>query len=109
MEYKIVSLDILENTYLPHKVNQYYTLFGKKLRKKPPIKTEIISPLDEIYKQQYIKKMKKEYLSNLNTLNEVPKKITPAFGRTAYASYSKKELEEFRGNLTSSILVTSTK
>ena len=101
--YKIVSFDILENVSLPPKVNQYYTLFGKKLRKKPPVKAETISPLEEIYKKQYNKKIKMENISNLNTANDMPKKITPAFGRTAYAFYSKKDIEEFGGNLTNSI------
>ena len=98
----VVSFDIPENTSLPPKKNQYYTLFGKKLQKKHPIKTEIISPLDEIYKQQYNKKMKLESLSNSNNLNDMPKKISPIFGRTAYAFYSKKDIEEFGGSLTNS-------
>ena len=101
--YNIVSFDIPENSSLPPKTIQYYPLFGKKIHKKPPIKTEIISPLDEIYRQQYNKKIKLESLSNPNLTNELPKKISPVFGRTAYAFYSKKEIEEFGGNLTNSI------
>ena len=101
IEYKIVSFDMPKNESLPQKTNQFYSLYGKKLRKKQHIKTEEKSPLDEIYKNQYEKKLKKEKLKSLSNSNEVPKKITPAFGRTAYAFYSKKDLEGFRRNYTS--------
>ena len=83
----IVSFKIPENTSLPPKTNQFYPLYGKKLHKKPPIKTEILSPVDEIYRQQYNKKIKLENLSNSNS-NDMPKKIAPVFGRTAYTFYS---------------------
>ena len=73
----------------------------KLIQEVPPV----ISPLDEIYRQQYNKKIKLESLSNPNLTNELPKKISPVFGRTAYAFYSKKEIEEFGGNLTNSINV----
>ena len=101
IEYKIVSFDMPKNESLPQKTNQFYSLYGKKLRKKNHIKTEEKSPLDEIYKIQYEKKLKKEKLKSLSNSNDVPKKITPAFGRTAYAFYSKKDLEGFRRNYTS--------
>ena len=32
----------------------------------------------------------------------MPKKISPAFGRTAYTFYTKKDIEEFGGNITNS-------
>ena len=96
----IVSFKIPENTSLPPKTNQFYPLYGKKLHKKPPIKTEILSPVDEIYRQQYNKKIKLENLSNSNS-NDMPKKIAPVFGRTAYAFYSKKDIEEFSGSANS--------
>ena len=102
IEYKIVSFDMPKNDSLPQKINQFYSLYGKKLQKKQQIKkTEEKSPLDEIYKNQYEKKLKKEKLKSLSNSNEVPKKITPAFGRTSYAFYSKKDLEGFRRNYTS--------
>ena len=99
----IISFDMPENTSLPPKKKQYYSLFGKKFHKKPPMKSEVISPLDEIYKQQYNKKMKLESLSNSNNISDMPKKISPIFGRTAYAFYSKKDIEEFGGNITNSV------
>ena len=102
IEYKIVSFDMPKNESLPQKTNQFYALYGKKLHKKQHIKTEEKSPLDEIYKNQYEKKLKKEKLKSLSNSNDAPKKITPAFGRTAYAFYSKKDLEGFRRNYTSS-------
>jgi len=102
IECKIVSFDMPKNDSLPQKTNQYYSLYGKKLQKKQNIKTEEKSPLDEIYKSQYEKKLKREKLKSLSSSNDAPKKITPAFGRTAYAFYSKKDLEEFRRNYTSS-------
>ena len=101
--YNIVSFDIPENVSLPPKTNQYYPLFGKKLHKKPQIKADIISPLDEIYRQQFNKKIKLESLSNSNFKNDIPKKISPVFGRTAYAFYSKKDIEEFGGSTTNSV------
>ena len=101
--YNVVSFEIPENISLPPKKIQYYPLLGKKIHKKQPIKTETFSPLDEIYRQQYNKKLKLESLSSSNLINEIPKKISPAFGRTAYAFYSKKEIEEFGGNITNSI------
>ena len=97
----IVSFDIPRNFSLSSTKNQYYNLVGKKIHQKPSIKTEPISPLDKIYKQQFNKKIKLENLSNSN--NDIPKKISPAFGRTAYAFYTKKEIEEFGGNFTNSI------
>lgn len=102
IEYKIVSFDMPKNESLPQKTNQFYALYGKKLHKKQHIKTEEKSPLDEIYKNQYEKKLKKEKLKSLSNSNDAPKKITPAFGRTAYVFYSKKDLEGFRRNYTSS-------
>ena len=96
--YKIVSFDIPENTNLPQRVNQIYSLNGKKIRKKPNIKPELISPLDELYKQQYKKKMNemKNLSSNsnmmiVNNANDTPKKLLPIFGRTAYAFYGNNE------------------
>ena len=100
--YNIVSFDIPKNLSLSSKKNQYYTLFGKKLQKKPSIKTEAISPIEEIYKQKYNKKLKLENLSNSNYFNDMPKKIAPAFGRTAYTFYTKKDIEELGGNIISS-------
>ena len=103
IEYKIVSFDMPKNDSLPQKINQFYSLYGKKLQKKQQIKkTEEKSPLEEIYKNQYEKKLKKEKLKSLSSSNDAPKKITPVFGRTAYAFYSKKDLEGFRANYTSS-------
>ena len=101
--YNVVSFEMPENIFLPPKKIQYYPLLGKKIHKRQPIKTETFSPLDEIYRQQYNKKLKIESLSNSNLINEIPKKISPVFGRTAYAFYSKKEIEEFGGNITNSI------
>ena len=96
--YKIVSFDIPENTNLPQRVNQIYSLNGKKIRKKPNIKPELISPLDELYKQQYKKKMNemKNLSSNsnmmiVNNASDGPKKLLPIFGRTAYAFYGNNE------------------
>ena len=72
--YNIVSFEIPENISLPPKTIQYYPLLGKKIHKKQLIKTETFSPLDEIYRQQYNKKLKIESLSNSNLINEIPKK-----------------------------------
>jgi hypothetical protein len=104
--YKIVSFDIPENTSLPQKTYQLYALFGKKIQKKNQIKTEAISPLDDILKRQYNKNMRKlrlELLSNSNMMNDIPKKISPIFGRTAYAFYTKKEIEGFGGYVNNSL------
>jgi hypothetical protein len=101
IEYKIVSFDMPNNNSLPQKINQFYSLYGKKLQKKQHIKTEEKSPLDDIYKNQYEKKLKKEKLKSLSNSNDAPKKITPVFGRTAYTFYSQKDLEGFRNNYTS--------
>ena len=100
--YNIVSFDIPKNISLSSKKNQYYSLFGKKIQKRPSIKTEAISPIEEIYKQKYNKKLKLENCSNSNYFNDMPKKISPAFGRTAYTFYTKKDIEEFGGNITNS-------
>ena len=47
--------------------------------------------------------MKLENLSNSNAQNEVPKKISPIFGRTAYTFYNKKELEDLGLGITNSV------
>ena len=104
--YKIVSFDIPENTSLPQKTYQLYALFGKKIQKRNQIKTETISPLDDLFKRQYNKNSKKlrlELLSNSNMMNDIPKKISPIFGRTAYAFYTKKEIEGFGGSVNNSL------
>ena len=104
---KIISIDIPENANLPQRTNQIYSLNGKKIKKKPSIKPDYISPLDELYKQQYKKKIK--YMKNLsnsimavNNGNDLPKKLLPIFGRTAYAFYNEKE-KEGGINLTNSV------
>ena len=105
---KIVSFDIPENIYLPQRMNQNYLLTGKKLKKKPNIKMELISPLDELYKQQYKKKMgdMKPISSNSNMIitnnNDAPKKLLPIFGRTAYAFYGAND-KDAGINLTNSL------
>ena len=106
--YKIVSLDMLDSSSsiphkAPNKVNQYYYLFGKKVRKKPIIKTETISPLDEIYRKQYNKKLKMENKPTINMLYDMPKKLSPVFGRTGYAFYNRRDLDELGGTLTNSV------
>jgi hypothetical protein len=104
--YKIVSFDMPENTSLPQKTYQLYALYGKKIQKKNQIKTETISPLDDLFKRQYNKnarKLRLELLSNSNMMNDIPKKISPIFGRTAYAFYTKKEIEGFRGSVNNSL------
>ena len=111
---KIVSFDIPENTNLPQRVNQIYSLNGKKIKKKPNIKTEFISPLDELYKQQYKKKMNemKNLSSNSNMIitnsNDVPKKLLPLFGRTAYTFYGSNK-KDAGINLTNSVEVNKNK
>ena len=104
--YKIVSFDMPENTSLPQKTYQLYALYGKKIQKKNQIKTETISPLDDLFKRQYNKnarKLRLELLSNSNMMNDIPKKISPIFGRTAYAFYTKKEIEGFGGSVNNSL------
>ena len=104
--YKIVSFDIPENTSLPQKTYQLYALFGKKIHKRTQIKTETISPLDDLFKRQYnknTKKLRMELLSNSNMMNDIPKKISPIFGRTAYTFYTKKEIEGFGGSVNNSL------
>ena len=108
---KIVSFDLPENTNLPQKVNQIYSLNGKKLKKKPKLKTELISPLDEIYKQQFKKKLKN--LSNTNMImntggDDVQKKLLPIFGRTAYIFYNKTN-KDGGINLTNSMEINKNK
>ena len=105
--YKIISIDIPENANLPQRTNQLYSLNGKKIKQKPSIKQDYISPLDDLYKQQYKKKIKNmKNLSNsnmaVNNGNDIPKKLLPIFGRTAYAFYNKKE-KEGGINLTNSV------
>ena len=95
--YKIVSFDIPENINLPQRTTQVYSLNGKKLKKKPNKKTDFVSPLDELYKQQFKKKkndLKISVNSNMmivNNANDVPKKLLPIFGRTAYTFYGNNE------------------
>jgi len=95
--YKIVSFDIPENINLPQRTTQVYSLNGKKLKKKPNKKTDFVSPLDELYKQQFKKKkndLKISANSNMmivNNANDVPKKLLPIFGRTAYTFYGNNE------------------
>ena len=112
---KIVSFDIPENVNLPQRVNQVYSLNGKKLRKKPNIKTELLSPLDELYKQQYKKKMNemKNFSSNsnmmiVNNANDMPKKLIPIFGRTAYTFYGSND-KDAGINLTNSVELNKNK
>ena len=110
---KIVSFELPENSNLPQKVNQLYSLNGKKLKNKPKIKTELTSPLDEIYKQQFQKKMKEaKNFSNanihINTGEDVPKKLLPIFGRTAYIFYNKQN-KDGGINLTNSMEVNKNK
>ena len=56
-----------------------------------------MSPLDELYKQQFKKKkndLKISVNSNMmivNNANDVPKKLLPIFGRTAYTFYGNNE------------------
>ena len=89
--YKIVSFDLPQNINLPQKVNQIYFLNGKKLKKRPQIKTENFSPLDDLYKQQYEKKIKE--MKNVSYQNDLPKKLLPIFGRTAYTFYGKNDTD----------------
>ncbi len=89
--YKIVSFDLPQNINLPQKVNQIYSLNGKKLKKRPQIKTENFSPLDDLYKQQYEKKIKE--MKNVSNQNDLPKKLLPIFGRTAYTFYGKNDTD----------------
>ena len=99
--YKIVSFDIPENVNLPQRTTQVYSLNGRKLRKKPQIKTDFVSPLDELYKQQYKKKMSDLKISGnsnsnmmvVNNANDMPKKLLPLFGRTAYTFYGSGDKE----------------
>ena len=48
-----------------------------------------------------MKKIKKRKIKKFIKFKWYSKKIIPAFGRTAYAFYSKKDLEGFRINYTS--------
>ena len=110
---KIVSFELPENSNLPQKVNQLYSLNGKKLKNKPKIKTELTSPLEEIYKQQFKKKMKDaKNFSNtnmqINTGDDVQKKLLPIFGRTAYIFYNKQN-KDGGINLTNSMEVNKNK
>ena len=98
IRYKLTSFDILQNTSLPQKNNKIFHLFGKKINKKKQHRTDTFSPLDNLYKEYYEKKMKNLKSSSSNMMADIPKKICPVFGRTAYTFYSKKEKENFEGN-----------
>ena len=67
--------------------NQHYSFSGKKIKQKIKEKSEEISPVDYLYKLYFVKKHKDVILNNL-------KKITPAFGRTAYTFYDMKKNNE---------------
>ena len=88
-EYQISDADIkIKNVDLYKKTKkninesdhkQHYSFSGKKIKHKLKEKPEEISPVDYLYKLYFVKKNKDVILNNL-------KKITPAFGRTAYKS-----------------------
>ena len=87
---KINNVDLYKKT--KKKINesdhkQHYSFSGKKIRQKIKEKSEEISPVDYLYKLYFVKKNKDVILNNL-------KKITPAFGRTAYTFYDMKKNNE---------------
>ena len=77
-----------------------YSLNGKKIKSKKKEKQdeEEISPLDNLYKSYFNKNHKNESLSQEQKINNL-KRIKPAFGRTAYTFYEKKETREFGSSL----------
>ena len=77
-----------------------YSLNGKKIKSKKKEKQdeEEISPLDNLYKSYFNKNHKNESLSQEQKINNL-KRIKPAFGRTAYTFYEKKETKEFGSSL----------
>lgn len=87
---KINNVDLYKKT--KKKINdseskQHYSFSGKKIKQKIKEKSEEISPVDYLYKLYFVKKHKDDILNNL-------KKITPAFGRTAYTFYDMKKNNE---------------
>lgn len=87
---KIKNVDLYKKTKKninesDHK--QHYSFSGKKIKHKLKEKPEEISPVDYLYKLYFVKKNKDVILNNL-------KKITPAFGRTAYTFYDMKKNNE---------------
>ena len=91
---KIVSLDPKKMINIHSvKVNGNAAFPGKKIKTKHIIR-ELINPLDELYKVQHQKKLQRlekiKYM-NQNLSNDLPKKIVPAFGRTAYSFFNKKK------------------
>ena len=91
---QVVSLDPNKMINMPPvKTNGSASFPGKKITKKHLIRDDT-NPLDELYKIQYQKKLDRlEKIKNMNQdqQNDIPKKIVPAFGRTAYAFFNKKE------------------
>ena len=87
---KLNKVDLYKKT--KKKINesdhkQHYSLSGKKIKQKIIEKSEEISPVDYLYKLYFVKKNKDAILNNI-------KKITPAFGRTAYTFYDMKKNNE---------------
>ena len=81
-----------------------YSLNGKKLKsKKKDKKDENNSPLDKLYKTYYYKNHKNESLSQEHKINNV-KRIAPAFGRTAYAFYEKKDNRDIGNSLYNNLI-----
>ena len=73
-----------------------YSFNGKKLqsKKKEKKNEENISPLENLYKSYFNKNHKNDSLSQEQKINNL-KRITPAFGRTVYTFYEKKDNREF--------------
>ena len=94
---KINNIDLFnksKNNINESNYSQNYSFNGKKIKLKIKDKIEEISPVDNLYRIYFYKKNK-----NINLLKEKPKnnlkRITPAFGRTAYTVYEKKSNHEY--------------
>jgi hypothetical protein len=91
---KINDLNLTKESKLSQSNNNFknYQIAGKKMKQNKRDNSEEVNPADNLYKAFFNKRYKKEKENDLKNklILNIPKKISPAFGRTSYKSFNKK-------------------
>ena len=91
---KINDLNLTKESKLSQSSNNFknYQIAGKKIKQNKRDNSEDVNPAENLYKAFFNKRHKKEKENDLKNrlILSIPKKISPAFGRTSYKSFNKK-------------------
>ena len=91
---KINDLNLTKESKLSQSNNNFknYQIAGKKIKQNKRDNSEDVNPAENLYKAFFNKRHKKEKENDLKNrlILSIPKKISPAFGRTSYKSFNKK-------------------